>query len=161
MQLTLDKRFQKRLKGQFEKYEFMVGVLSDSQHKVPKPKSSGLGSYAGGKVRKSSTKDAGVTVSQVSEENRNRLGFNYLTKPFEKRSSAIIQFTNRFFKVITGASQPKRLENLLQAIVRNPILRGEYGVESASTKKTKGFTRPMIDTAQLFKALTAKVVRRV
>ncbi len=51
----------------------------------------------------------------------------------------------------------KRCENLLQAIVRNPILRGEYGKQGRSTTRTKGFYSPMIDTAQLFKSIKASV----
>jgi hypothetical protein len=94
----------------------------------------------------------------VSQSNRERLGFNYLTKPFEERTSDIIKFSNEFFKLAFGRSQEKRVVNLLQAIVRNPILRGEYGgPNSALTKRIKGFNRPMIDTAQLFKALRARI----
>jgi hypothetical protein len=53
----------------------------------------------------------------------------------------------------------KRLgfETCLQAIVRNPILKGEYGRNSRLTQKIKGFNRYMIDTAQLFKNIKADV----
>lgn len=168
MELTLDKRFQKKLAGRIEKYAFQVGILQDSQHKVAKIGERGKGGkdvisrYAGGPIRKKSNKDSGLTVSEVAEENRKRTGVNFWTAPFtSKKSSDIVQFTNTFFRVVTGSSQAKRLTNLLQAIVRNPILRGEYGKESRVTKKIKGFSRPMIDTGQLFKSITAKVIRNV
>lgn len=162
MQLKLDDRFKRRLEGRFGKYSFEVGVLEDGPHYEAKTGKRGLkgrdvlSSYAGGPIRRKSSKDAGVTIAQVSEENRKRLGFNYLTRPFKDRTSDIIKFSNEFFKLAFGRSEKRRAENLLQAIVRNPILRGDYGSNSKLTIKIKGFDRLMIDTAQLFKALKAK-----
>lgn len=169
MQIKLDTRFQKKVRGMFEKYNFEVGVLQDGVHKEPKTGKRGLGgkdvitTYAGGSVRKKSNVPGALTIAEVSEANRARLGINYLTAPFQNRSSDIIKFTNQFFNFVFGRSEKKRLENTLQAIVRNPILRGEYGTESQLTKAIKGFSRPMIDTAQLFKSIKAvcKVKARV
>lgn len=161
MQIKLDSRFKKKVRGMFGKYEFEVGVLTDAPHKEPRRGKRGmkgadvLTSFAGGPVRKKSRRESGLTIAQVSAENRKRLGFNYLSKPFEDQSSDIIKFTKIFFDIVFGRSQKKRAENLLQAIVRNPILRGEYGKNSPLTKKIKGFDRYMIDTAQLFKAIQA------
>ncbi len=159
MRLTLDKRFKKNLQGRFGKFDFQVGIIKDSPHMEPRRGARGLGgsdvrgSYAGGPVRKASRTPSGLSVAQVSKENRDRLGFNYLSEPFKKKSSDIIKFTNEFFKLVFGKSQKRRAENLLQAVVRNPILRGEYGPNSALTKKIKGFDRGMIDTSQLFKKI--------
>ena len=83
------------------------------------------------------------------------MGFNYLAKPFEKKSSDIVRFSREFLKLAFGKSQKKRCENLLQAIVRNPMLRGDYGPNSELTQKIKGFDRATIDTAQLFKSIRA------
>lgn len=157
--LELDKRFQKNVKGRFQKYAFQVGVLQDAPHKLPKRGTKS--NFAGGPVRKKSSQNSGVSIAHVSKEMREHLGKNYLTAPFKKKGSDIIKFTNEFFRVVTGSSQKKRLENLLQAVVRNPILRGDYGSNSRITKKIKGFNRLMIDTAQLFKAIRARVMRNV
>lgn len=161
MRLVFDKRFVKKLKGRFGKYDFQVGVLDDAPYKEPRRGVRGLkgqdviSTYAGGPVRKKSRVNSGQNVSDVSAANRDRLGFNYLSEPFKKKSSDIVKFTREFFKLAFGKSEKKRAENLLQAIVRNPILRGEYGPNSPLTKKIKGFDRGMIDTAQLFKSLKA------
>lgn len=159
-------KFKAKLKGRFEKYSFEVGILEDKIHKVPKKGIRGLhgedviSQYAGGPIRKTSTNESNLFISDVSKANRDRLGFNYLSKPFGKTSEDIIKFTQNFFKLAFGASLKTRTENLLQAIVRNPILRGEYGENSALTKKIKGFNRSMIDTAQMFKAIKAKCTVR-
>lgn len=164
MDLKLDKRFKKNVAGRFGKYDFQVGVLKDGPHKLAKVGKRGLkgkdvtGSYAGGPIRKKSNKLSGLSISDVSKANRERLGYNYLTRPFEKKNSDIIKFTKAFFGLVFGRSQKKRAENLLQAVVRNPILRGENGGQSALTTTIKGFYRPMMDTAQLFRAITAKCV---
>lgn len=168
MKIQLDKRFTKKVQGMFGKYQFQVGVLQDAPHKEARRGERGkkgrdvISSYAGGPRRKVSNRESGLSIAQVSAENRKRLGFNYLTKPFEQRSSDIIKFTDSFFKLVFGRSEKKRCENLLQAIVRNPLLRGEVGTQSLLTTTIKGFYRPMIDTAQLFKAIRArcKVVGR-
>jgi len=160
LNIKLDSRFKKNLAGRFGKFDFQVGILQDGPHKEAdefKPK----GSYAGGPVRKKTRQTSGKTISQVSADNRARLGFNFYSKPFAKKSSDIIKFTNEFFKLAFGKSETKRAINLLQAIVRNPILRQDYGSNSKITQKIKGFDRNMIDTAQLFKAIRATVnVRR-
>lgn len=163
MKLVLDKRFKKNIAGRFGKYDFEVGILQDAPYKKPLRGERGkkgkdvLATYAGGPVRKKSRQASAVMLSEVSKENRERLGFNYLSKPFEKRSSDIIRFSKEFFNLAFGRSEKRRCENLLQAIVRNPILRGDYGQNSELTRKIKGFDRYMIDTAQMFKAIKAKV----
>lgn len=161
MQLKLDKGFQKRAQGRFGKYEFQVGVLEDGPHKQAKVGKRGLGgkdvlsTYAGGPIRKKSNKNSGLTISEVSAENRKRMGVNYLTAPFKNRTADIIKFTNEFFRLAFGRSEKKRAENLLQAVVRNPIMRHEYGSNSKLTQKIKGFDRKLIDTSQLFRAIKA------
>jgi hypothetical protein len=166
MKIMLDRRFKKNLKGRFGKYDFEVGVLEDRPYKKPKRGQPGLQGleiinlYAGGPVRQATRQPSGITVAEVSKRNRDRLGFNYLSEPFQKRSSDVVKFTREFFKLAFGRSQKKRAENLLQAVVRNPILRGDYGSNSTLTQKIKGFDRYMMDTAQLFKSLKARCTVR-
>ncbi len=165
MNIELDKRFKKNVQGIFGKYEFQVGVLEDGPHFKPKRGVIGLKgqdvikTYAGGPARMQTRTPSGQSLSDVSKSLRKNLGFNYLSEPFQKGNVAgqkdILNFTKEFFKLAFGRSQKKRAENLLQAIVRNPMLRGNYGSNSTLTKKIKGFDRKTIDTAQLFKAITA------
>lgn len=163
MKIELDKRFVKKLQGRFGKYNFEVGVLDDKPYVDPRRGERGLKGadvitqYAGGPIRKKSRSQSGLMISDVSRLNRERLGINYLSEPFKGKgkNADLIRFTREFFKLAFGRSEKKRCENMLQAIVRNPILRGEYGANSPTTQKIKGFNRPMIDTAQLFKSLKA------
>lgn len=166
MEIKLDSRFKKTIRGTFERYEFEVGVLNDAPHKEAKRGERGKGgsdvksSYAGGPIRKKSSVDSGLSISEVGASFRETTGINYLTEPFKNKSSDILKFTNGFFNYVFGKSTERRLTNLLQAIVRNPMLKGGYGSNSSITQKIKGFDRLGVDTAQLFKAIKARVRTR-
>lgn len=159
MKIELSKRFKHRFRLRYEKYQFQVGILEDGPHRTAKSKAAGLKSYAGGPARKVG-KPSDMSVSDVSKAFRERAGGNYLVDPFRKKSSDIMKFTKEFFKMVSLDRFSKRCENLVQAIVRNPILRGDYGSNSEVTQKIKGFNRFGIDTSQLFKAIKAKTIRK-
>lgn len=164
MQLKLNPRFANKLQKKIGKYTIDVGILNDGEHmqavesrlhEVPS-----LSTYAGGSIRKKSAKSSGKTISDIFIENQERLDKDFLREPFLKKSSEIIRFSEAFMKMIMGSkSMTKRVENLAQAIIRNPILRGDYGGNTASTADAKGFDRGLIDTAQMFKAIRARVVK--
>lgn len=162
MKIALDKRFYKKLQGRFGKYDFRAGVLDDGPHYAARRGAKGKGgedvtsSYAGGPIRKKS-RTIDTTLSNVSKNIREDLGINYLQRPFENKNNAdILKFSKSFFDLAFGRTQKRRAENLLQAIIRNPILRGEYNSQGDLTTKIKGFDRPLIDTAQFFKSIIAK-----
>lgn len=182
--IKLDGRFKKQLKLAFKHSQANVGILRDKPHKLPitataarkrswkkdssadpfTAKVAGMyKTYAGGLARRTGKKSED-TIAGVSEKLRKRTGINFYTRPWKMRSNReIVRFTKIFVK---GLLRPKevplrRMENLLQAVVRNPIVRGDYGRNSAVTAKIKGFNRFMIDTAQLISNIKAKVFRRV
>lgn len=147
------------LRGKIEPYAFQVGILQDGPHKSAVSKSKGLKSYAGGPARKTG-RTATSTLQEVSKNVRSLLGFNYLRRPFNSKTDDTVRLTKVFLKYALNegpAAQKKRLENLVQAVVRNPILRGTYGRNKKATAERKGFNRKLIDTAQFFKAIRARV----
>lgn len=166
MKLALGDTWAKKLKKQINRYEIEVGVLDDKTHMqavehglldTPKFKT-----YAGGPVRLTSRMPGESTIGQVLVENMKRLNINILLRPFQERNSDILKFTNYFLKYIVGGlgGNQKRVENLAQAIVRNPILKQEYGPNKAVTADFKGFNRNLFDTGQMFRAIRARVQRR-
>ncbi len=167
MKLTMGKTWGKKLKGRIEKYEFEVGVFDDKPHMDPVQQGMfeqpQLKNYAGGPVRRTSRNKGDKSVGQVLVDNMKRLNINLLLRPFQERNSDILKFTDYFLKLVTGrkGSSVKRIENLLQAIVRNPILKQEYGPNTSITADAKGFDRHLFDTGQMFRAIRARVKRRV
>lgn len=164
MKLTLGKTFSKKLENRIEGFTFEVGILDDKPHKLAKEsgmfETPQLGSYAGGPIRKTTRKESGKSIGDVLIDNMKRLNINLLWAPFQNPDAEINKFTRAFLQMVTRKNMsPKRVENLLQAIVRNPILKQEYGRNKSATADAKGFNRNMIDTGQMFKAIKAKVKR--
>jgi hypothetical protein len=160
--LQLDPKFKKNLRGKFEKYYFEVGILNDKEHKNPKNKNYGLKDFYGKVARKTSNKTGSLTTAGISNIIREKYHFDYLAEPFKGGGDShdIMEFSKQFFKFCFGRTQAKRLTNMLQAIVRNPILRGDYGQNAVSTIRAKGFNHFMVDTGQLFKAIGARVMKK-
>jgi len=161
----MGKSWGKKLQGRIKRYSFEVGVLDDKPHMNPVQhglfEEPQLKSYAGGPIRRTSREVGELTVGEVLIDNMKRLNINLLLRPFQERNSDILKFTDYFLRFIVGrkGSSIKRIENLLQAIVRNPILKQEYGPNSANTADAKGFQRHLFDTGQMFKAIKARVKR--
>ncbi len=177
--LKLKRNFVKQLKGRVERFHFEVGVLDDAPHKLPLTKAKAVGrlkkkgagaseiasflfsNLAGGPARRVGSKKSGKMISEVSESARKQTGVNFYTQPWKSRKNAdLLRFLKSFFKLVTESGklqEKKRVENALQAVVRNPIVRGDYGFNSSVTAHAKGFSRLLIDTGQLFRAIKARV----
>lgn len=168
------KVFARRMKKRFERISMEVGIMQDKPYRRPLRDAiegsvgiqvdSMVGFYAGGPISKASRKSSGMTVGQVATKIREELGVDWLREPFgdfaasaQSQSADLRNLLKRFFDLALGRSQPKRLENALQALVRNPILRQEYGTNSRETAERKTFNRFLFDTGQFFKAIKAKV----
>lgn len=152
------------MKRTIEGFEFEVGILDDKPHRLPVEtplfKEPDLKSYAGGPIRATSREKSDFTIAQVLQENSARLGIDLLREPFKDPDTEINRFTTAFLRFAAGKKGTyRRLENLLQAVVRNPILRQEYGKNRARTADNKGFDRHLFDTGQMFKAIKAMVKR--
>ena len=164
MKMELSKSFVKKLENRIGRYEFEVGVLEDKSHYMAQEAAlfgdSPTRDYAGGPVRKATRQESGKTVGEVLVDNMERLNINLLSRPFQDQSSEIMKFTRAFLQMATGGKiSLKRVENLLQAVVRNPILKQEYGSNSSFTADNKGFDRHLFDTGQMFKAIKARARR--
>jgi len=145
----------KKIQKEIGKYNFEVGILQDQPKKMPKK--GGSKSYAGLKISATGATSSKVSLAEIAKYTDNRFG--WLKKPFKisgnKDVLKIVQeiAAQTFSKKSTDN---KRLENAVQAVIRNPILRGDYGSNAASTIKAKGFDKLGINTAQLFKSIKAK-----
>ena len=151
------------LQKSIDKYHIQVGVFDNIPRKKPisGPK-AGISTLAGGAIRKSRVAKVPSMSGEVAAELNQK--FHWLDKPFRSsnnNSKDIVAFTKYFVVAIAqgkkDASTLRRIANLIQAIVRNPILRGDYGRNSTAYAKLKGFNRFLFDTGQFFKSIKAKV----
>lgn len=165
MKISLDKKWSKELKRRIDGYEFEVGVLDDKPHMNPVEHSlfetPQLRTYAGGPVRRTSRVPGELSTGDVLVQNMERLNINLLLRPFQEKNSEINKFTQYFLKLALRrpGTTLRRIENLLQAIVRNPILKQEYGTNKPMTADGKGFNRHLFDTGQMFRAIRARVMK--
>lgn len=183
--LRIDGRFKKQLRATIGRYTADAGFLEDKPHKKPitrqgarkaawkkagskvvSPRAAvNLGTYktyAGGPARRTGRGTNG-TIQSVSEDLRRRTGINIFTAPFKTpKNKELVRFANKFLQRLFRPSKisQRQVENLLTAIVRNPIVRGDYGRNSRATVKIKGFNRFMIDTAQMVRNIKGRLNRR-
>ena len=151
------------MKKAIEGNSFIVGVIEKKAHFEALPAKDGLMSFASTSARRRSRKQNG---------NNQAIGaklqgfYGWLSNPFNEgneKQKELQLFAQRYLAEVTSGKKvnQKRLENLVQAIVRNPILRKDYGDNRRTTANKKGFNHLMIDTAQFFNSVKARLIKNV
>lgn len=152
------KNLSKKLSYKLAQYEVEVGLLSNAKRK--KPVFGQFKSYAG----KTLLREGGVSNGASLVEVAKFLDVNYkwLRKPFLlKNNKEVVVVLNDIVKDMNGQGDKKRILNGFQAVVRNPILRGEYGLHSSKWAKKKGFQQLLMMTGQFFKNVNARFKKNV
>lgn len=156
-EMKIDKRFKNRISGRYGKYSFGTGV-DNKVHYAPR-RPVAYGTLQGGPVRKKGLKTYGSTMLDVAKAMQKKTGF--MTAPFRKQRSRDMQaFLKAFFAYASGKASKSKVQTALRAVVRNPMLRGDYGRNTRMTAKMKGFNRLLFDTGQLFKSILSYVRTR-
>jgi hypothetical protein len=170
LKVELSKSLSNKIIAMVEKYELEAGILKDADYYlpdegmpgIPKEMRNNKSLLAGGPVRKRSSKKSGQKISDISQAIRNQQDVDYLSKPFSNRNNKDLRdVLDNFFNYAFGRSTERRLTNAMRALIRNPILRQDYGGNLPSTEREKGFNRYLFDTGQFFRTITARVIRKV
>lgn len=143
---------------EFESQRVQVGVLDKAKMaSIPRSRKKGLSRIKGTSYprRKIHKKSKILTVTKLAEYMDEYYGF-ISDAPLVPSNTDLIKVTNELIKIFNGDLDPRRVENAAIAIIRNPIIRMDYGRNAASTEKEKGFNRPLVDSATLFNNITAK-----
>ena len=149
------KNISKKIAKKIGNYNFEVGILNDTPKKMAKK--GVTKTYAGMQIAADGRASNKVSLAQVAKYTDNR--FKWLKKPFKlKNNKEVLAVVQEIAAQAFGkkSANNKRLENAVQAVIRNPILRGDYGKNAPATVKQKGFNKLGIWTAQMFKAIKAK-----
>lgn len=67
----------------------------------------------------------------------------------------LVLVMNELKKIFDGKVNSKRIENAAIALVRNQILRRDFGSNAESTKNQKGFDMPLVRTGAMFSSIKA------
>lgn len=136
------------------KYGVEVGILEDGPAAKWKKEQK---RYAGGPANKIAGKDKSTTLAAVFR--KFDMAFNLLLGPWRKPDNKDVVMTVGQMMADLSVSGHRRQQflNASQAVVRNPILRGDYGQNSREWAKRKGFNRLLINTATMFKNIKARM----
>lgn len=143
----------KKISFKLKKYEVQVGVLEDARRN--KPLFGQFKSYAGKTLLRESGVSTGATMAELAKFLDKK--YKWLRKPFLiKNNKEVVLVLNDIVKDMNGQDLKQRILNGFQAVVRNPILRGEYGKHSSKWEKQKGFQQLLMMTGQFFKSVKAR-----
>lgn len=148
----------------FESQRVRVGVLDHFQMSaIPADvESGGLKNLrgTGEKARKIRTRSKTLSLRQLAVyldaqygvfsdavNNANNLDLNKVTQEMIKAFSG-------------GQVEKRRIENAAIAMIRNPIMRKDFGSNMRATSRVKTFDWPMIDTGTFFLSIQADYSRR-
>lgn len=160
VQMRLQGLFKRQLQRRLLGHKMQVGILVDGPHKNALPAKRGLKSLAGQRARKTGLRST-KKISEVAREVQASTGINLFKEPFKiKANKTLRDFIKSFMVFALQRKQVRRLENALQAVIRNPITRHDYGSNSKPWSRVKTFNWLFVDTGQLFRAIRAKVTRR-
>ena len=73
-----------------------------------------------------------------------------------RNNKEVVMALNDIVKDMNGQDLHQRILNGFQAVVRNPILRGEYGKNTSPWARKKGFNQLLMMTGQFFKNVKAR-----
>ena len=143
----------KKIAFKLDKYQVEVGLLSNKRRK--KPVFGQYKTYAGKVLLREGKASTGADMVEVAKVLDKR--YKWLRKPFLlANNKEVVAVLNDIVKDMNGQDLKKRILNGFQAVVRNPILRGEYGMNNAKWAKRKGFNNLLMMTGQFFKNINAR-----
>lgn len=138
-----------RLRG----FDVEVGILENKP--AAKWKHQQAGQLAGGPRNRQGGSNKEVSLQALMD--KFNTAFNILLAPWRKESNKdIVLLIREMVRNLANKSDRRRFLNTAQAVVRNPISRGEYGKNSAAWAHIKGFNRLMINTGRFFTAIRAR-----
>ena len=155
IKVKLNESFLDKEVKEFEAQRVTVGVLDKSKYAaIAKPKSAGLKSMKGIPASYIKRRDKSFPMWQLADFLDYHYGF--ISKAAINPNNAdLVLVMNELKKIFDGKVNPKRIENAAIALVRNQILRKDFGSNAESTEKQKGFDMPLVRTGALFSSIKA------
>lgn len=148
-------RFAETIQVELDKYQMEVGILEDAPKKIAKKGVYKM--FAGMRVAAVGRETKGSLVEVARDLDKR---FHWLERPWRiPQNQAVQEVVNMIAESCNkNHANKQRVLNGTQAVIRNPILRGDYGTNSAKTAQEKGFNKLLIWTSQFFQAIKARYV---
>lgn len=155
VEVKLKGDFMKDEVDKFEAQRVTVGILDKSKNAaIAKPKSAGLKTVGGAPASYIKKRDKSFPLWQLADFLDYNYGFisNAAKNP---ENTDLLRVMDELKKIFDGNVNPKRIENGAIALVRNQILRRDFGSNADSTVKQKGFDMPLMRTGAMFSSIKA------
>lgn len=141
-----------------DKYESEIGILED------KPAAKWKGpqrNWHGGPANRQAGQNKETTLRALMS--KFNATYNILLAPWRlPENRDVLNAINKMTADINkGGKMKQSFLNAMQAVVRNPILRGDYGDNTKATQSTKGFNRLMINTGKFFSNIKVRFTKHV
>lgn len=147
------------VQADLDKFSVQVGVLEDKPAAKWKSPSK---TFFGGPANRQAGLNKKTTLREILS--KFEAVYNLLAGPWtEDGNKDVVEVTKEMQRSLAKSrdhvADRNRFENAAQAVVRNPILRGDYGDNSKMWQEAKGFNRLLINTGKLFSHIRARLVR--
>lgn len=152
-QESLNRFLNERLK----RFDVNVGVQTDGPSAYAK---NGVqaGQLAGGPRNRQAGQNKSVTLRALMQAFNVR--YHLLLAPWRSAANKdVTRVVQEIARNLKTKGDLRRFINASQAVVRNPLARGDYGDNSPWWAKIKGFNRLMINTGKFFNSIKAWMVR--
>lgn len=151
-------KWAEQLRKEYAQFEFHTGIIEDKSEPLPKY-GEHVGKQIGGISPLKKGAKSGTMVSEIAKKFDE--AYNWLISPWRKESNRdVLNVITDYSRYLAKPGNESRLRNAVQAVVRNPIMRGEYGDNREETAKKKGFNKFMIATGTFFDNIKALVRRK-
>lgn len=140
------------------KHEVEVGVLEDGPEKKWKKQQK---NFHGGPANKTAGNNDNETLREVFA--KWNLRYQLLLAPLRAAGNKdVVEVIGRMVANMgTLGKQKQQFLNAVQALIRNPIMRGDYGRNNRKWAKIKGFNRLLINTGAMFNSIKARFKNHV
>lgn len=141
------------LQKRIRRYDVMAGVVEDGPEKKWKRERK---DFHGGPANKTAGNSKKSTLREVFA--KWNLRYQLLLAPLRAEGNKdVVEVIGRMVADLgTSGRQRQQFLNAVQALIRNPIMRGDYGKNSKEWAKAKGFNRLLINTGAMFNAIKAR-----
>lgn len=153
---STEQRINNFLNTRLKRFDVNVGVRTDGPSAYAK---NGVraGQLAGGPRNRQRGPNKAVTVRAIMEMFNER--YNLLLAPWRAAANKdVTRVVEEIARSLRTPGDMRRFLNAAQAVVRNPIARGDYGENSERWAKIKGFNRLLINTGKFFTSIKAWLV---
>jgi len=131
-----------------------IGVFSDRKAKKANRKKPLLNFYNNRKKSRVG-KNSKSTIKEVAGYNEDNYQlFSRATSVANQQD--LIKVINLFADLEKTDNKIRQIENACQALVRNPLLRGDFGANTKEREKVKRFNLLGVDTGTLFNNIKAE-----